>query len=223
MTKLLMLVEGQTEEVVVNRLLGPHLEARGVHCIPTLLETRRLASDPSSRGGVSSWEKMRRDLQALLADSSAWVTTLFDYYGLPRDFPGRAKRPPARGAQREVEHLEREMTAAISRSERLIPFLALHELEAWVFAGPAMVAKHFGVPSVERTLAAMVRRAGGPEGINDGPNTHPSRRLSSEIARWKKTSDGPLILEAIGVAAIRKQCPHFHGWVAKLEALGHRG
>jgi len=45
-------------------------------------------------------------------------------------------------------------------------------------------------------------------------------RLSKHCPAYKKTSDGPTILAKIGIEAIRSQCPHLSGWLARLEAVG---
>ncbi len=217
MKRLLFLVEGQTEESVVQRVLAPHLETHGVQCQPIILNTRRLP-DGHFRGGLGSWKKVEDDLKRLLPDPG-WVTTLFDFYGLPADFPGRAHTGPKLPPRKEAERLEAELLAAFPRARRFIPFLALHELEAWLFADPLKVEEHVGRPRVARELTKAVRH-GGPEAINHGPGTHPSKRLEAAVPEWKKRTDGPLVLEAIGIERIRAQCPHFAQWLARLEALG---
>ena len=89
MTRLLMLVEGQSEEIFVKHTLAPHLAQHGVYLqSPVVLWTKRLAGGGGFRGGVSNWSKIRRDLLPLTRDGDAWVSTLLDFYGLPEDFPG---------------------------------------------------------------------------------------------------------------------------------------
>ena len=99
---------------------------------------------------------------------------------------------------------------------RFVPFLALHEFEAWVFAAPEVVAEHFGTPG----LAARIRRAGDPELIDLDESSHPKARLRSMNTGYKETSDGPTLLGKIGIDAIRGACPHFATWLTRLEALG---
>lgn len=90
MTRLLILVEGQSEEVFAKRTLAPHLAAFGVYASVTVLRTKRIMSGGAFRGGVTSYAKIRQNLLELLGDRNARVTTLLDFYGLPEDFPGRA-------------------------------------------------------------------------------------------------------------------------------------
>ena len=69
-------------------------------------------------------------------------------------------------------------------------------------------------------LRTAVQDAGAPELINHGATTHPKARLHSLVGGYKETSDGPTLLEKIGIAAVRAACPHFDGWLKRLEALG---
>ena len=61
--------------------------------------------------------------------------------------------------------------------------------------------------------------AGGPESINQGKETHPSKRLEGYAIGFRKTA-GVAVLKEIGIPAIRAACPHFAFWLGRLEALG---
>ncbi len=216
-----MLVEGQTEETFVKRSLAPWLAERGVYANPTLLWTKRLASGGGYRGGVSSWAQIRKSLDPLLADGDAWVTTLLDFYGLPEDVPGVAE-PTVRGSPADrAEAVQQAIAQALLPAPRFVPFLALHEFEAWVFAGPSVAASHFGQPALEAAITAESAGCGGPEAINQGVDTHPKARLERLQPGYKPASDGPTILHKIGIDGIRALCPHFGQWLGRLEALGN--
>jgi len=101
--------------------------------------------------------------------------------------------------------------------------LALHEFEAWLFSAPETVEAHFGKEHLADRLQSVVQQAGAPELINHGADTHPKARLHSLVGGYKETSDGPTLLEKIGIAAVRAACPHFDGWLKRLEALGGGG
>jgi hypothetical protein len=130
--RILILVEGQTEEIVVRDVIAPAL-LPDVWLEPVLLMTKRPAGGPSFKGGVSNWKKIETDIRLLLRDSSVrHVTTLLDYYGLPSDCPGMSTRPIGSPYER-VAHVEEQMRSAIGES-RFMPHLVLHETETWVFA-----------------------------------------------------------------------------------------
>jgi Domain of unknown function (DUF4276) len=216
--RLLVLVEGQTEEVFVNRLLQPHLLQHGVFAIPTVVETRHLAGRARNKGGLSSWAKARRDIERRLEDTDAFTTTVFDFYGLPDDFPGRRLERTER-PEHDVAAVEQAM-AEVFQNSRFIPFLALHEFETWVFSKPEAIAAHFGKPSLSQKVVALVSNFPSIEHINHGPSTHPAKRLEELIPSYKKRSDGPTILEQVGLPVIRAACPHLSQWLVRLESLG---
>lgn len=175
LTRVLALVEGQTEETFVRDVLAEHLLQFEIYLKPVLVSTKRVKSGFKFKGGVSQYGKVRQDLLHLLADRDAAVTTMLDYYGLPRDFPGFSTRPAGTCYQR-VEHLERALAADLN-DRRLVPYLSLHEFEALLFASPTEVQSAFPRSQVAELLAATLRSVGSPEEVNDGPETHPSARL----------------------------------------------
>ena len=88
MTRILVHVEGQTEEAFVNRVLAPHLYRVGYASVSARLVGN--ARQRSRRGGGRSWEGVRKGiLNHLQDDQTALSTTMVDYYGLPRTWPGR--------------------------------------------------------------------------------------------------------------------------------------
>ena len=90
MTKILILVEGQTEEAFVKNLLSPHLKNFSVRAVPVIVATKRLLTGDKMRGGYVPYGRLRSEILRLLNDSSSTcVTTMLDYYGLAPEFPGR--------------------------------------------------------------------------------------------------------------------------------------
>lgn len=76
-----ILVEGQTEETFVKEILASHLYNFGVILIPTIVKTKKIKQGPHYRGGVVNYEHVRRDLLALLGNSSIHkITTMLDLY-----------------------------------------------------------------------------------------------------------------------------------------------
>ncbi|MBZ0118372.1 MAG: DUF4276 family protein, partial [Sandaracinaceae bacterium] len=195
MTKLLILVEGQTEETFVRNVLGPHLSSAGLTVTSVILKTKRVKAGGHFRGGVTSSSQVVEDIRRLLHDTSATaVTTLIDYYGLPPDFPGMSGRPPGPPHGR-VAHVEAALARVIA-DPRFIPHLALHELEAWIYAAPSSAEWVFEAGGVASQLEGMAATAGGPELVDDGPTTAPSKRLLSVFPGYQKTLHGPMAVEA---------------------------
>lgn len=219
MTRLLMLVEGQSEEIFVKQTLAPHLAGHGVFVQPIVLWTKRLGAGGGYRGGVSNWNQILRSLLPLTFDTDAWITTLLDFYGMPEDVPGYQDALKPGNPRERITDLEARLAAEINH-QRLIPFLALHEFEAWVFCNPDVLAKHFDRADLAEKVTNAVVLAGEPELINHGKDTHPKARLQAMATGYKEISDGPTLMGKIGIPAIRAACPHFAGWLTRLEELG---
>ncbi len=220
MTQLLILVEGDSEELFVKNILSPHLARFGVYAVATGVVSKRLASGKKLTGG-NRWPNVQKSLQPLLANSGAWVTTLLDLYGLPEDFPGVVGLATISvNARDRAEYVQNQLSVALGNPQRFIPFLALHEFEAWYFAGPDQVAGFYGEPSVVDLMKQACRAFGGPENINHGKETHPSKRLEGYGIGFRKTS-GVTILKEIGLGSIRAACPHFNTWLSQLEKLAN--
>lgn len=219
MKRILILVEGQTEERFVKQVLRPHLAALSVVVIPTLVVTKIVKNGPNFKGGVTTYDQVRQNLRALLKDSdAALVTTLIDLYGLPADVPGLSVSANLRGAARA-----RAVTQAISEDfgspSRLAPFLMVHEFEALLFCNTAETARVLANGRAANALNTECHPFASPEDINDGPGTAPSKRVLRHFPNYQKPVHGPEIALSVGLLSIRNQCPHFGEWLGTLEGV----
>lgn len=214
----LVLVEGQTEERFVKDVLRPALEQRNLYLTPTLLVTKRVKNGPNFKGGVTSFEKFKTDIQLLFHGAGdALVTTLLDYYGLPDDFPGMTTRPIGSPLQR-VQHVENAVKAHFGDPKNFLPFFALHEFEAWLFASREELPKALGQPQKASEFAAIRDSVNTPEEINERSECAPSKRIVKLFPGYRKTVHGPLVAKRIGLKQIRSECDHFTWWLSQLEA-----
>jgi hypothetical protein len=229
MSRVLLLVEGQTERAIAEAVLAPYLAERGVWLYP------RIVGKPGHKGGNSFSTVLRELKSLLLQEPSSTVTMFFDYYGLPDDWPwlshSKGKRCDVSIAVGEsAECLELSIGAAIADSigasfnpARFIPYVQLYEVESLLFAGPAEMAAVFQRPELESRFSEIVETCGGCEHIDDGPETAPSKRIMRLFPRYRKGSGvnahAYRIAQRIGVDRIRRACPHFNEWMEKLERL----
>ena len=212
MSRVLVFVEGQTEETFVRDLLVPYFSRLGIYLTPILAQT-----SPGHKGGIVSYGKVKHQLTRLCRqDQGAYVTTMMDYYGLPNDFPGLAGR--VADAQEQVMRRELALQQDID-APNFIPNLMLHEFEALLFSAPEKFAEWLDDQALLAPMAAIRGAFATPEHINNSPQTAPSKRILALVPHYKKTVDGPLIAEDIGLDAIRAQCPHFNNWIERLLAL----
>lgn len=216
--KVLALVEGQTEEVFIKNALNPYLQSKGIFLIPIIIKTKREIRGPVHKGGINSYNQVKRDLQPLFNDSSAdLVTTMIDYYGLPSDFPGYNQRPNGNCYQR-VKFMEEQFKADINK-KNFLPYLQLHEFEALVFASEEFIPIAF--PNQNHKIQQINRinnSVKSPEEINENPNTAPSKRLKKIFHGYQKILHSQLILSKADINELRDKCPHFNCWLTKLES-----
>jgi hypothetical protein len=163
------------------------------------------------------WVKVRDEVGRLLRNPRiAVLSTVFDYYGFPRDAPGMADRAVG-DARSRIEHVESAIADVIG-DPRFVPHLTLHETEAWVFAAASQLGDLFGSPSLGKVLRREAAVAGGPELVNDGPHSAPSKRLLGHRAEYDKLFHGPLALSDLGLDRLREQCPHLDAWLRRFES-----
>ena len=217
-----MVCEGQTEAAFVDRTLAPALAMRDVLLLPRLVRTSR-----HSAGGALTRKRVLRFLRNALRERvDVYVTTFFDLYGLPADFPGRPRgavsmNPGDRAAAVEAELHAAVVRAAECRPDRFVPHVQPYEFESLLFSDPSRFA------AVEpkwrrfiRELEKARQAARTPEHVNDGPDTHPSARLARlRRPRYRKVQHGTAISARIGIDRIHAECLHFDRWLRRLEAL----
>jgi len=153
MPRLLVHVEGQTEEVFVNEVLRRHLLGVGYESVSArIVGNARLRQ---RRGGIRPWPSVRKDIiRHLRADAGCLATTMVDYYGLPRvgdgAWPGRV-RASGLPTDQKAKHVETALAEDISaiagdslNTLRFIPFVIMHEYEGLLFSDCAAFARGIG-------------------------------------------------------------------------------
>ena len=139
--RLVVVVEGQTEEAFVNDLLVSHLADRGVFASATIVGKMVAEKRGHHVRGGGSFRHWLADIRRILgkgADDGVRVTTLFDLYGLPEDFPRLRELASEQNTNRRCEALETALAATVG-DRRFLPYLQRHEFEALVFASlPAL-------------------------------------------------------------------------------------
>jgi len=200
-----------------------HLGVFNISADARPIETSR-NSGKIYRGGNLRYQKAKNDLKKWIKSDrgkDARFTTMFDLYRLPIDFPSFDIAKASADPYKRVAILEKALKQDIE-SERFIPYIQLYEFEALLLSQPDDFASHFIERKKEvKELTEICSKFNSPELINDGTETAPSKRIIAKIPDYEgaKVSAGPLIAKKIGLTIIRKKCPHFNEWLAKLEKL----
>ncbi|MCU0499354.1 MAG: DUF4276 family protein [Anaerolineae bacterium] len=219
MRQIFILVEGQTEESFCSDVLNPVLSAKNLFLSPTIVTTSRPQGRPQNKGGYVSYTKMADQIRKLLnASQAVAVTSMFDFYGLSKDFPG-LKDLPKGTCYKRAQQLQQNFAQDIA-DPRFIPFLTLHDFEALLFTNTDEIIKRFPDASKQQIAKIKAIKFTSPEEINEqGPEFSAGNRLKTIFPAYQKPQHGILIAKAIGLENIRTACPHFNVWVDTLEAI----
>jgi hypothetical protein len=222
LTDVVVVCEGITERTFIQEMLAPSLGSSGLYLHAPLIPT-----STRGRGGALSWNRVLNFVRNLLAEwSGAYISTFFDLYALPAEFPGFAdvqSLPDPRDRARNIEEAFHDAVVAATRCrpEYFFAHVQPHEFEALLFSNIDVFAE---VRPEWLPQLGQLKRARGqletPEHINLGFGSHPSARLAAALRpRYDKVVDGLELARRIGLDRIREQCVHFDGWMSQLEAL----
>lgn len=214
MKRLYILVEGQTEESFANEVLYPHFFALGAYINPIIVYSKIRKRGKSYRGGVNSYVTVRKQIEILLFNDRSihTLTTMFDLFHLPTDFPGMISESMFVDPYVRVQHLESSMLSDIN-SPKYIPYLQLHEFESILLFKGDHFRKYYP-PSVASCVDQHITTH--PELLN-GTNP-PSYRILDCIPGYDKVDSGSRFSKELGLTEIRAHCPHFDSWITTLEA-----
>lgn len=228
MNRLLIHVEGQTEEDFVNRVLVGHLVSKGYYSVGARIVGNARIHRP--RGGIRPWPSVKKDIENHLREDPGCVaTTMVDYYGLPseadRAWPGRAESKRAKSIEEKArcvqEALRDDLAAEMGNrfdSRRFVPFVVMHEFEGLLFSDCAAFSQSLRRPELEAGFRRIREAFRTPEEINDSVETAPSKRIEALMPGYQKPLSGANAALTIGLSRIRRECPHFDSWLRQLES-----
>lgn len=224
--KLFIYVEGQEEELFVNRVVRGHLRPLGVAVQKPILAATsfRIGDDDEADvtvGGVTNYEAIREDILDQFAANEVGaadvLTTLIDLYALPANFPGHpeAKAQGLTGGMKAA-HIEQAWNADIGHAN-FFPYIQVHEFEALVLTRPSALAEFYpehaaGIEKLRRECELFQT----PEDINEEKATSPSHRILAWVPTYRKI-DGLRQLQDIGIAELKAHCPRFKVWLERCE------
>lgn len=212
--RLAIVVEGETEEEFVRRVLANYLHD---HQMITQPIKSRGRSGPS--GGTIRVERLASQMRKLRWNFDA-VTSLFDLYG----FQGREEQETVEDLEHRIDQeIERISGRDLDRST-VFAYIQKHEFEGLLFSEVSTFSEVPNVPSQSiEQLHSIRAEFPTPEDIDDGPNTAPSKRIKQLVPGYRKRLYGPIIAEETGLTRIREECPRFDVWVSRLESLAQSG
>ena len=210
MKRVIIVVEGQTEQEFVKQCISPYLlDKYGVFSV-----SARLIGVPGHKGGDVRYGRLKKDVAILLREPDVIVSTFVDYFRLGNDFPNAAACLKINGIDAVINCLEQAIAEQVD-SELFVPYIQKHEFESLLFSSNAGFSKYFKPQSCQE-LEAIRSQFPNPEDING--NQSPSYRLIDTVQRcekrkYKKVTDGNIIALEVGIGSMLARCERFAAWI----------
>lgn len=222
--RIYVVTEGQSETNFVKRVLSPYFLSCGKIFIPTTVLTKKdERKGKMHKGGMSNFAKAQTTIKQDLAytnSSDVFVTTMFDFYGLPTDTPGFAEAKKLSDPYKKVACLEQKILDYENLTNQAVfhPYIQLHEFEALLFSDIDLLGDEYFEYDIQ-PLKDCIAQKKNPELINDGSETAPSKRILDCIPDYDKTTAGVSVLEKIGVEVLCNRCLHFAEWIDWIKSI----
>ena len=221
-----VVVEGPTEHEFVTKVLQPYWAPRGIFVEAPIVRTRIDRSlGRVYTGGDIRFSRVAKQIGNFLKQRpDVLVASFVDYYGV-KEWPGldavRESHSPSEIAgilNRAALEAIQQVYSQTKPQERYFPFTAVHEFEALLYSDAGILARCLHID--RREVDSVLRECGGPEAINNSPDTAPSKRLEKWMHnQYGKTTTGIAIAQAIGIDRMRESCPNFDAWLSSVERL----
>lgn len=220
MKRLIIIVEGETEQEFVNRILAPYLVSKGLNT-----EIRPIMIEKSGGGhGYSNIQHLKNTIRPVLNRvDEPIVTTLIDHYGInsERKLPGYSNITTA-NTEKRIQQMEAIINVEIQQIKPyrfFIPYIQRHEFETLLFSNPE-VGFDLEYDRIKEDVVKLCSGFDSIEDINCTPEGAPSKRIGriyeSHRKKYSKVSDAVDIIELTGIESVLEKCPRFKNWVEKL-------
>jgi hypothetical protein len=222
-----VIAEGGTEEVFVRDVMAEHFAQLQIY-----VSVRRITTgwdsyrNKPAKGGLRQYSKLRNDILRWISSDNqkpdTWYTSFIDLYAFPKGSgsPYTDQIQNITDPFQKVAVLEEAISADINDS-RFIPYVQLHEFEAFLLAEPERLKTMFpdAVKKIDKLKVDIAHK--NPEEINESPQQAPSKRIIRYLPEYanQKAQVGPLVAQDIGLTVLRNKCRHFNDWMSTLENI----
>jgi len=218
MKRLIIIVEGQTEENFVNISLRNYFGTKGIYDISAI----KIQTSKGNKGGFVSYAHLKNDLQKILREPNVIVTTFLDFFRIPTSVPNYHDMDKYPNVDDKIDTLIKGMKNDIN-DHRFVAYIQKFEFEALLFSSNEGFEKLYQNSKISEATATIINKYDNPEEINNHPETAPSKRIIKILAeqgeRYDKVTEGNLMAEVIGFEKIMNKCPRFRSWIQLLEFL----
>ncbi|RTJ49132.1 ATPase [Campylobacter jejuni] len=215
-----VICEGQSEEKFINETLGSYFHNANIYLTPLIIPTSK-----GHKGGALAYNRVVDFIvKKLKQDPQAFMTTMFDYYGLDDEFLKENKADT--DIYEYIEKIQKDFDEAIKQkcdTNKFFSYIQPHEFESLLFSDITKIIKADAEwnEGLICELECIIEKYNNPELINNSKETSPSHRLKKIFSSpsYKKVLHGSKIAKEIGIDNIRSKCKHFNKWCEKISTL----
>jgi hypothetical protein len=200
-SEIVVLCEGNTEELAVRHFIARHWQADNLGSVG--LKRINLHGKLEN---VGKFAKLYLDEQDVLA-----VFTLVDLQGMTR-----VDHPPGDKLEAKIQRVREWLRAQVNhaRGAQFFPHICVHQTEAWILAEGQALAARLKDSGVEPDPNAELKDFQNP----------PSNRLNELFLRFKsrrygKITDGEPLFAAMQFPPVYNSCRHFQAFYDDLRAI----
>ena len=173
MSRIFVVVEGQTEEAFVKEVLLPYLNDYGVYDVtPIVIHT----NTKHYKGGFVNYAHLRNDIRSLLNSegNDVFITTFVDFFRIPKTIPHYDQIANCGTHLEQVEMMQKAINEDIADC-RFCSYIQLHEFEALLFSSNRGFEKWMGEKRMQTD--DIIKTFPNPEDINTSTDGAASKRL----------------------------------------------
>jgi hypothetical protein len=220
MKRIIIVVEGQTEQEFVKQCIAPHL----LNKYGIFSAVARLIGKPGHKGGDVRYSRLKKDIDIVLREPDVVVSMFVDFFKLANDFPSTDNCLKYGNAEHRIACLEQALAVEIN-SQLFIPYIQRHEFEALLFSSHKGFLKYLSTESCQE-LEEVSRQFDNPEDINS--TQPPSYRLIDIVGRcdhflYNKVLYGNIFALEIGMEVMLARCQRFAAWIDQMGKLASLG
>lgn len=223
MKKLIIICEGKTETFFIKNVLSNYMPS--ITFLPQTIPTGSNPQGGSSKGGALNYDRVKRYIENLKFTND-YITTFFDFYGLPNNFPSYSTLNSNLTIYQKIDKLEKAFYDDIindfpSLKDKFFPYIQLHEFETLLFTDIKKAFQDMRISDQNLTNLndILINFNDNPEEINNSIETAPSKRIIKAFPAFQKTKDGVIGIQNMGLNDIEQKCQHFKKWLDYIRSL----
>jgi hypothetical protein len=202
MSKVVLLCEGDTEELAVRHFIVPQWNSEGLGAVG--LKSINLYGKIQNAGKFASRYLDDQEVSAVL--------TLVDLQGMTK-----VSHQPQDNLETKIRRVRDWLRAQVThaRANQFFPHVCVHQTEAWILAEGHALAARLGDRNIGQDLRAEFKNFQNP----------PSQRLNElflriKKRRYNKIADGTPLFKAMQFMPVYGSCQYFQEFYNNLKDVG---